>query len=146
MQSSQVTLATRASTQVANRQATPSPAARVLPQVAFNSQAGRQASPWVTVRQASQADSTPSQAESAISQAGTPRLPQQTVLLLSQRAQFPRQATPKLPQWTALSPRQESEVSQAGNPQAAPAVRHSARLRDSQASQNNRAGRQFPGR
>ena len=117
---------------MANRQATLAPATGAPPQiafnlqagrqsspnVAFNSQAGSQASPQVTVRQASQADSALSQAESSVSQAGNP---------------------PSSLADNTLS-QAESEVSQAGNPQAAPAVRCSARA--SQASQNNKAGRQ----
>ena len=102
LQISQVTPAARVSTQAANRQATLAPAARIPPQVTINSQAGRQASPQVIVRQASQADSTLSQSESAVPRQATPRLPQQTVLFLSQRVQFPRQATLRLPKQTVL--------------------------------------------
>ena len=122
-QSSQVTPTTRASPEAANRQASPatratissqvgrqaSQATEASPQVALNSQAGSQ----VTIRatpQASQADSTLSQAESTVFQ---PFLADST---LSQA---------------------ESEVSQAGIPQAIPTVRHSVRLRALHASQNN---------
>ena len=82
-------MATRASNQVANRQATPGPAAgapllivfnlqagrEASPQVASNSQAGSQASPQVTVRQASQADSALSQADMLSPRQATPWLP-----------------------------------------------------------------------
>ena len=79
-------------------------------------QAGRQvtpaamATPQATGRQASPADSTLSQAESAVSQAS--------------------------PVASAV-PQAEREVYQAGFPQATPVVRHSARLSALQASQNN---------
>ena len=155
-QSSQVTPATRASTQVANRQATPVMTMGAPPQIAFNSQAGRksssqvafnsqagsQASAQVTVRHASQADSALSQAENAISQAGNSQACPADCVLSQSESSVSQAGNPLAsPMDSALS-QAESAVPQAGNPQAAPAVRCSARLRASQASQNNKAGRQ----
>ena len=84
----------------------------------------RAGNPQACNSQASPADSTLSQAESTVSQAflADSSLPQG-------ESMAPRQATPRLPQ--------QSEISQAGNHQAAPTVRCSARLRASHASPNN---------
>ena len=169
----QVTPVTRASTQVANRQASQALAAGAPHQIALNSQAGRQSSPQVapnsqavsqaspqaTVRQASQADSTLSQAENTISQAGNPQASPVNSALSQLESSGSQAGNPPAsladntlsqPESTGLQAsladsalsQAESEVSQAGNPQAAPAVRCSARLRGSQASQKNNADRQ----
>ena len=87
------------------------------PQAALISQAGSQATPRAAGRQASPADSTLSQAEGMVSQAGNP---------------------PSSMADSALS-QAESDVSQVGKPQAAPAVQCSARLRALHASQNSKS-------
>ena len=105
------------------------------PQVALNSQAVSQsnarASPQV-VRQASPADSSLPQVESADSQATV----RQTSLVDSPLPQAGSTISQASQADSTLS-LAESEVSQAGKPKVTPAVRHSARLRALHASQNN---------
>ena len=117
------------SSQAVNRQAT---LATRASQAVNNSQAGRLISPRASP-QASQVNSTPPLAESAVSQAGnsqtslvdstlsqaestvsqagnsrqaSPRLPWQITLFPRQRVQSPRQVSPRLPQVITLFPRQ----------------------------------------
>ena len=132
-QSSQVSLAARASSQAVNRQVTL--ATRTL-QAVNNSQAGRSISPRASP-QASQADSAFALAEGAVSQAGNSQTSpadntlSQAESSVSQAGNFQASLADNTLSQT------ESAVSQVGIPQAIPAVRCSARLRASKASFNN---------
>ena len=113
----QVTLATGASPQVVNRQATlatrattsslagrhATQATETSPQVALNSQAGRQvtaqATPQAVGRQAFLADSAHPRLRAL-----SPRLPQWTALFPRQRVRSPRQVYPRQPQQSGTQP------------------------------------------
>ena len=143
------------SPQVANRQATPaarapshaavsSQAGRQVtqatgasPQVALNSQAGSQATPRAVGWQAFPADSTLSQAESLVSQAGNPPASPADRTLPQAESEISQAGNPLYSPADSTLSQAGSNVSQADNPQVAPAVQCLARLMALHASQNN---------
>ena len=147
-QSSEVFLAARAFPQVNNRQVTPATRAW---QAANSSQAGRSITPRASP-QTSQADSTLPLAESTISWAGNSQASPADNTLSQAESAISQAGNTQSSQADSALPLAESAISQASNsqasladstlsqaesailPQAILAVRHSARLRASQAS------------